>query len=123
LIDPNTTRTTSKKSGLALRKKSRLFFFLILRWRHIQSTQTSRLNLPNSLSKSWTPLGLTTLFFQNYYLFNDMITKTDSCKIEHQPNDRIFIWNYNNLIKKPDINYEYKFKINKILRIKIKKNH
>jgi hypothetical protein len=50
-----------------------------------------------------------------------MITKTDSCKIEHQPNDRIFIWNYNNLIKKPDINYEYKFKINKILRIKIKK--
>jgi hypothetical protein len=52
-----------------------------------------------------------------------MITKTGSCKIEHQSNDIIFIWNYNNLIKKPDINYEYQFKINKILRMKIKKNH
>jgi len=50
-----------------------------------------------------------------------MITKTGSCKIEHQSNDIIFIWNYNNLIKKPDINYEYQFKINKILRMKIKK--
>ena len=39
----------------------------------------------------------------------------------HQPNIMMFIWNYNNLIKKTKTNHEEQLKINQILKNKIEK--
>jgi hypothetical protein len=38
-------------------------------------------------------------FFQNYFLFNHIITKIDDCEIKHQPNTEMFFLDRNNLIK------------------------
>jgi hypothetical protein len=37
--------------------------------------------------------------FLNNFLFNEMITKIDTHKIEHLPNIEIFFGDYNNLIE------------------------
>jgi len=56
--------------------------------------------------------GLTTLFFVfcfffvNYFLFNDIITKINICKTDHQSNIRAFVWECNNLIKNKLKKYE-----------------
>jgi hypothetical protein len=40
-------------------------------------------------------------------------------KFVHQPNIMMFIWDYNNLIKKTKTNHEEQLKINQILKNKI----
>ena len=39
----------------------------------------------------------------------------------HQPNIMMFIWDYNNLLKKTKTNHEEQLKINQILKNKIEK--
>jgi hypothetical protein len=51
-----------------------------------------------------------------------MITKINARKIKYQPNIRIFVWDYDNLIKKKNVtNYKDKFKTNQILKDEIEK--
>ena len=49
----------------------------------------------------------------NYLLFNDMITKIDTNKIEHQPNTNMCVWDYYNLIESK---LNDQLKINKMLK-------
>ena len=44
--------------------------------------------------------------FVNYFLFNDIITKINTCKTDHQSNIRAFVWECNNLIKNKLKKYE-----------------
>jgi hypothetical protein len=48
-----------------------------------------------------------------------MIIKIVAPKIKHKPNVKMFVWNYDNLIKKTEIIYKDKSKIKKILNDKI----
>jgi len=62
------------------------------------------------------------IFFQNYFLFNYMITKIDDCEIKHQPNIKVLFLDRDNLIKKrSETNYEIEFIIYPISKNKIKK--
>jgi len=70
--------------------------FSIFRLWYCLSTLALLFNLSNQQPGSWTVLGLNIFF--NYFLPNDIITKIDAYKIEHQPNIVIFVWDYDNLI-------------------------
>jgi hypothetical protein len=51
-----------------------------------------------------------------------MLTKIDSCKIEHQSNTKIFVWDYYNIIgSKPKQIMKTNFKSTKYWKIKLKK--
>jgi hypothetical protein len=54
----------------------------------MKSIWASRLNSPDPQPGSWIPPSLTTFF--KLFLFNNMITKIDTCKIKHQLNIKIF---------------------------------
>jgi len=53
-----------------------------------------------------------------------MLTKIDSCKIEHQSNTKIFVWDYYNIIgSKPKQIMKTNFKSTKYWKIKLKKKN
>jgi hypothetical protein len=56
------------------------------------------------------------------YLLNDMITKIDAHKIECKLNVEMFVWDFDDFIKKIKINYKNQFKINEILNDELKKS-